>query len=74
MKATIFGTSCVQLARIKQQEKFLGSGAGPCKIWRMDDFNKVECGDDVVVDDTPIRYFRAWIEGWELDAIKNNIP
>jgi hypothetical protein len=74
MQATIFGASCVQLARLKQQEKFLGSGAGPCKFWRMDDFDKINCGGDVVVDNTPIRYFRAWIEEWELEAIKKQDP
>jgi hypothetical protein len=73
MQATIFGASCVQLARIKQQEKFIGTGVGPCKFWRMVDFDKVECDDDVVVDNTPVRYFRAWIEEWETLAIKNKI-
>jgi hypothetical protein len=31
MQATIFGASCVQLARLKQQEKLIGTVAVPCR-------------------------------------------
>jgi hypothetical protein len=73
MQATIFGASCVKLARLKQQEKFIGSGASPCKEWRTDDFFNV-VGNEIVVDNTPPRYFQAWLEDWETKTVKKEDP
>jgi hypothetical protein len=54
MQATIFGASCVELARLKHTKKSFGMGASPCKIWRMDDFLNVEAKMDEVVDLGPV--------------------
>jgi hypothetical protein len=75
MQATIFGASCVELARIKHDEKYFGSG--PCKIWRTDDFMGIVDNDN---DETghrnmgPERLFNAWIEDWEIGAIRKKDP
>jgi hypothetical protein len=74
MQATIFGASCVQLARLKQEEKFIGSGAGPCKEWHKDDFYNVVRNENVAVYNTPAHYFQVWIEDWEKKAIKKQDP
>jgi hypothetical protein len=74
MQATIFGASCVELAKIKQQDKFIGSGLGPCKVWRLDDFTNEMATGNVVVDNTPAQYFQAWIEDWEVKAQKQKDP
>jgi hypothetical protein len=70
MQATIFGASCVELARLKQQEKYNGGGAGPCKIWRLDDFIKEGTTEENNISKGPVRYFPAWVEDWEVEAIK----
>jgi hypothetical protein len=70
MQATIFGASCVELARIKNKEKYIGNGAGPCKLWREDDFILGGTDGEVNISTTPPRYFRAWLEDWEINAIK----
>jgi hypothetical protein len=41
----------------------------------MDDFDKIEATrDEVVVSNTPARYFCAWIEDWEEEGIKKEDP
>jgi hypothetical protein len=70
MQATIFGASCVELTRIRNQDKFMGGGAGPCKLWRSDDFIIGGGKVNEMVNNTPTRYFRAWLEEWEIDAVK----
>jgi hypothetical protein len=70
MQATIIGASCVELARIKQEEKFVGSGAGPCRIWRMHDFVGFPDKNEDQTNKTPAQIFKAWIEDWEPNAMR----
>ncbi len=69
-QATIFGTSCIELAKFQRLQELKDVSTIPLKIWIDDDFKicEDELQDEEVVT-KPRRIFKAFLEDWEEDAI-----
>jgi hypothetical protein len=68
-QATIFGTSCIELAKYQRIQDTKDVSTTPLKIWTDEDF---KIGDDVKDDEVntkPRRIFKAFLEDWENEAI-----
>ncbi len=69
-QATIFGTSCIELAKFQRMQDLKDVSTMPLKVWTDDDF-KI-CDDEVQDEEVvtkPRRIFKAFLEDWEQDAI-----
>jgi hypothetical protein len=72
MQSTIFGASCAERARLKQDTKEFGNALNP--NWEDDDF--ADAGIEATNSDNakPKRIFRAWLEDWEVVARSKQDP
>lgn len=70
-QATIYGASCMELARFERQEKLKDVSSKPIKFWLDDDFNLSRNKQaHVTIEAKPRRIFKAYIEEWEIKATK----
>jgi hypothetical protein len=69
-QATIFGKSCIELAKYQRMEKLKDVTTTPLKDWDDDDF-KITGADEKtsMADKKPRRIFKAYLEKWEEEAI-----
>ena len=69
-QATIFGASCIELAKYKNSEKLKDVTSKPLKTWSSDDFGAFRTKGFVrKVEAKPRRIFKAYFEDWEKAAI-----
>jgi hypothetical protein len=79
-QATIFGASCMQEANMKKElpRTYQYDGTWkPIRFWTEDDYNvvySIEDNEEDKADSRVKRTFKAWIEDWELEAIRKNDP
>jgi hypothetical protein len=80
-QATIFGASCMQAAIMKKElpRTYQYDGTWkPIRFWTEDDYNVVynmeEDGEDDNTVTKPKRTFKAWLEDWEVEAVRKNDP
>lgn len=68
-QATIFGKSCIELAKYKRMEKLKDVTTTPLKDWDDDDFKIIRGDETNCTDKKPRRIFKAYLEDWEQEAI-----
>lgn len=72
-QATIYGRSCVELAKYRRAESYKDVSTKPLKIWTDDDFKASTNEEHELQTNTinapPQRIFKAYIEDWENTAI-----
>ena len=66
-QATIFGTSCIELARYQQSQSLKDVSTVPLRIWTDEDF--ITEPEAVKENKKPKRIFKAYMEDWEHAAI-----
>ena len=68
-QATIFGKSCIELARYNRMEQLKDVTTTPLKIWTDEDFQSTSNQDKTDEKKKPRRIFKAYLEDWEQEAI-----
>jgi hypothetical protein len=68
-QATIFGASCIELARFQRSQNLQDVSSFPMKDWTDDDFRLTADPETIKEDSKPQRIFKAYLEDWEMDAI-----
>ena len=69
-QATIFGSSCIELAKYHREMALKDVSSTPLKIWTDEDFVGSSDDENLQVDLKPKRIFKAYLEDWEHEAIK----
>jgi hypothetical protein len=70
-QATIFGTSCIELARYQRTLYLKDASSTPLKVWTDDDFKTKADLETGKLKTKTKRIFKAYLEDWEQEAMEN---